>query len=233
MALYSRLEGDPDQDAIIQSTTVKDSVDKYDSDNNLTYDGDSTAAGAQGYPSVARRILFIDDEEATLTENKERGLTAPGWWEYMTYTDGSGKTRHKAQHLVSFKDAPLADPDQLSYTNLDDAAAADIASTIVIDTQPVDYVATTDPEDIEFTIAVTPSVGSAVYQWQQQTASATTRWTNLVDGGDITGSDSDTLSINNATLAAYDGYKFRCKVTSDGGASEVTSNTVTVTYNIP
>lgn len=181
MALYSRLEGDPDQDAIIQSTTVKDSVDKYDSDNNLTYDGDSTAAGAQGYSTVARRIIFIDDVEATLTENKQRGLTAPGWWEYMTYTDGSGKTRHKAQHLVSFKDAPLADPDQLSDTNLDDAVAADLASIITISLQPANQ-STVAPEGGLLTVD-TVSAAVVTRPAGTYTIGASDYTTDIVGGG--------------------------------------------------
>ena len=92
--------------------------------------GPSTVPGSQGYATAARRSIYIDDVEATLPENKLRGLTAPGWWEYFTYTDASGATRHKAQHLVSFKDAPVNTPD------LDDNVAADVATAITISVQP-------------------------------------------------------------------------------------------------
>lgn len=131
MTLYSRSETD-EQSEIVLSTTVKDSVDKRTSDNGLVYDGDSTVAGAQGYTTVTRRAVYIDDVEATLEENRERGLTAPGWWEYMTYTDASGNTRHKAQHLVSFKDAPQ------NTADLDDRVAADDSFVISFNTQPTD-----------------------------------------------------------------------------------------------
>ncbi len=129
MTLYSRTESD-DQSQIVLSTTVKDSVDKRTSDNGLVFEGDSTVAGAQGYATVTRRAVYIDDVEATLPENTERGLTAPGWWEYMTYTDASGNTRHKAQHLVAFKDAPV------NIADLDDRIAADDSFIITIDLQP-------------------------------------------------------------------------------------------------
>lgn len=129
MTLYSRAETDA-QSLKVLNTTVKDSVDKYDHDNTLIVDGDSTVSGAQGYSTAARRVVYIDDTEATLAENKERGLTAPGWWEYMTYTDSSGRTRHKAQHLVSFKDAPT------NAADADDNVAADAASVITISAQP-------------------------------------------------------------------------------------------------
>jgi hypothetical protein len=129
MSLYSRDETDA-QSLKLLNTTEKNSVDKYDHDNTLIVDGDSTVSGAQGYSTAARRVVFIDDTEATLDENKERGLTAPGWWEYFTYTDSSGATRHKAQHLVAFKDAPV------NAGDADDNVAADAASAITISAQP-------------------------------------------------------------------------------------------------
>jgi hypothetical protein len=129
MTLYSRSENNA-QSLKVLNTTEKNSVDKYDWDNTLIVDGNSTVAGAQGYTTAARRTVYIDDVEATLAENRERGLTAPGWWEYMTYTDSSGATRHKAQHLVAFKDAPV------NTADLDDAVAADVASAISISAQP-------------------------------------------------------------------------------------------------
>ena len=129
MTLYSRAETDA-QSLKVLNTTEKNSVDKYDWDNTLIVDGDSTVAGAQGYATAARRTVFIDDTEATLAENIERGLTAPGWWEYMTYTDADGNTRHKANHLVAFKDAPV------NAADLDDNVAADVASAVTISAQP-------------------------------------------------------------------------------------------------
>ncbi|CAF34210.1 virion structural protein [Synechococcus phage S-PM2] len=129
MSLYSRAESDA-QSLKVLGTTEKNSVDKYDHDNTLIVDGDSEVAGAQGYATAARRVIYIDDVEATLSENRERGLTAPGWWEYFTYTDASGNTRHKAQHLVAFKDAPA------NTADADDSVAADVASAISISAQP-------------------------------------------------------------------------------------------------
>ena len=136
MTLYSRSENNA-QSLKVLNTTEKNSVDKYDWDNTLIVDGDSTVVGSQGYTTAARRSIFIDDVEATLPENRERGLTAPGWWEYFTYTDASGATRHKAQHLVAFKDAPV------NTADLDDNVAADVASAITISGQPANATAYT------------------------------------------------------------------------------------------
>jgi hypothetical protein len=138
MTLYSRSENNA-QSLKVLNTTEKNSVDKYDWDNTLIVDGDSTVVGSQGYATAARRSIFIDDVEATLPENRERGLTAPGWWEYFTYTDASGATRHKAQHLVAFKDAPV------NTADLDDNVAADVASAITISGQPANQ-STVAPE---------------------------------------------------------------------------------------
>jgi hypothetical protein len=99
MTLYSRAETDA-QSLKVLNTTEKNSVDKYDWDNTLIVDGNSTVTGAQGYATAARRTVFIDDVEATLPENLSRGLNAPGWWEYMTYTDADGNTRHTRHSIL-------------------------------------------------------------------------------------------------------------------------------------
>ena len=60
---------------------------KTDSAANVTKAGRGVSPSSQ-----AKQILFIDDTEAALAENKARGLNAPGWWSYFTYTDGAGNT---------------------------------------------------------------------------------------------------------------------------------------------
>ena len=142
----------------------------------------------------------------------------------MTYTDASGKTRHKAQHLVSFGSAPA------NTADLDDSVAADATSTISISAQPADVTGAADPVTDTFSVTATASSGSVVYQWQVQTATATTRWTNISDAGIYSGSVTDTLTITAADKATYDGYKFRVKLTSTAGADEVISGTATLTF---
>jgi hypothetical protein len=214
MSLYSRAETNA-QSLKVLNTTEKNSVDKYDWDNTLIVDGDSTVVGSQGYTTAARRSIFIDDVEATLPENRERGLTAPGWWEYFTYTDASGATRHKAQHLVAFKDAPV------NTADFDDNVAADVASSITISVQPANQ--STDDVDGTATFSVTASAdaGSVGYQWQLQTATGT-RWTN------ITGATSASLALTGLVVADT-GKKYRVKLTSSAGAEEIISNTATLT----
>ena len=127
MALYSRTDNDA-QKRKVGATNELNSVTTDPAQNP------TTQPQAKVIPS---QYIFIDDTEATIPENKERGLTAPGWWKYFTYTDASGETRHKAQHLVAFKDAPT------SAADTDDQYAADASSTITISAQPSNQTAYT------------------------------------------------------------------------------------------
>ena len=100
---------------------------KDDSNTNVTKAGRGVGSSSQ-----AKQIIFIDNTEAALEENKDRGLNAPGWWSYYTFTDCEGATRHKAEHLVT-----IADPEaNASESQSDDALAADATSIINISVQP-------------------------------------------------------------------------------------------------
>lgn len=226
MALYSRSENNA-QSLKVLNTTEKNSVDKYDWDNTLIVNGPSTVAGAQGYATAARRTIYIDDVEATLPENRLRGLTAPGWWEYFTYTDASGNTRHKAQHLVAFKDAPA------NTADLDDAVAADVASAITISGQPANQ-STSTPAGGILTVdtigaadalraAGTYTIGASDYLTEAAGTGAT--FTVVVDGtgaATVTVDDAgsgfvvdETITIDDADLG-------------NGGAADLTFDVATV-----
>jgi hypothetical protein len=100
---------------------------KTDSAANVTKASRGIAASSQ-----AKTIVYVDNTEAALAENKARGINAPGWWSYFTYTDSEGNTRHKAEHLIT-----IAGPDlNANETQLDDAIAADASSIITISVQP-------------------------------------------------------------------------------------------------
>jgi hypothetical protein len=224
MALYSRAETQA-QSIKVLNTTEKSSVKKYESDGTLVaHDGNTNAtAGAEGNAAIQARSIFIDEVEATLAENRERGLTAPGWWQYTSYTDASGATRHKAVHLVSMKDAPA------NTADTDDAVAADVASAISISVQPADdTVAAGDPGAFSVTAAAAPT-GTVLYIWQRRT-SAAGRWTNVsgtLDGGVYSDFNTDTLVISDVT--GLDAHEYRVKLTSDAGAEEVISDAAVLT----
>jgi hypothetical protein len=227
MSLYSRAETQA-QSIKVLNTTEKASVAKYESDGTLVaHDGNTNAtAGAEGNAAIQARVVFIDDVEATLAENTERGLNAPGWWQYTSYTDASGETRHKCVHLAAFKDAPANTADS------DDDVAADVASAITISAQPVDVGAASDPFTGTFGVTAAADAGTVEYQWQRQTATST-RWVNItatLDGSVYSGQTGATLTITGAAKADLDGYKYRVKLTSDAGAEEVISTAATLTF---
>lgn len=177
--------------------------------------------------SQAKTIVFVDETEAALNENRQRGIDGPGWWSYFTYTDDAGNTRHKAEKLVA-----LSNPDtNANETQSDDTIAADAASAVTITAQPADVTGAATPYTGTFavTTSTTGTPGTLAYQWQYQTATGT-RWINLTNTGVFSNATTDTLTLTAAAKATYNGYKFRVKITSAGGTEEVTSATATLTY---
>ena len=184
---------------------------RTDSNANKTKAGRGVSPSSQ-----ANQILFIDDTEAALAENKARGLNAPGWWSYFTYTDTEGNTRHKAEMLVT-----IAGPDaNANETQADDAAAADVSVLITINTQPATQaVAVGDPLALSVDAIATPPGDASVltYQWQKKSGR---RWTNI-------GANQPTYDVD--PYAESDAGDYRVKLTSTNGAAEVISDTATVT----
>ncbi len=167
--------------------------------------------------SVTKTIVFVDETEAGLAANKERGITAPGWWAYRTYTDAAGNTRHKAEHLM-FLTNPEANADE---TLSDDTIAADVQATITVGTQPTDQ--TTSSGGATFTVAATcDNSGTVTFQWQRK-VSGSTRYVN------VSGATSASLALTGQT-SDEDGDKYRVKLNADVGAPEVISDAVTLTF---
>ena len=167
--------------------------------------------------SQTKTILYIDETEAALPQNKNRGLNAPGWWSYFSYNDSSGNTRHKAEQMV-FIAGGEANADE---TQSDDTIASDSAGAITIGTQPASAsVAATNTQ--AFTVAATKTGGgSLTYQWQLSTDAG-------VDFADISGATNATYTTP-ATAAGDNGNQYRVKVNTTGGAPEVVSNAATLT----
>ncbi len=185
---------------------------KDDSNANKAKAGLGVATSSQ-----AKQTIFIDDTEAALAENKARGLNAPGWWSYFTYTDADGFTRHKAEMLVS-----ITDPEaNASETQTDDAAAADVSVLIDIQTQPVDTAVAVDAAlQLVLAATATPPGDASVltFQWQKKSGK---RWNN------VSGATGTTFDI--ATYAATDAGSYRVKINSTNGAAEKISATAVVT----
>jgi hypothetical protein len=105
-------------------------------------------------------LIFIDDTEAALDENKIRGLKWPGWWAYRTYTDGDGNTRHKAECLA-FANATAANAGDYGTAQggTEDNPAADVASAISISAHPANATAYTPAGSIT---AYTAGAGTTI-----------------------------------------------------------------------
>ena len=188
---------------------------RVDSTANQTAVGLTRGNGAG---SATETIVFVDETEAGLAANKERGITAPGWWAYRTYTDNAGNTRHKAEHLMVLTN-PEANADE---TLSDDTIAADAANTITFSTNNTDKTASGGAATFLVAVSVTNS-GTAAFQWQRRT-STTGRFSN------ISGATATTLALTGLTTDE-DGYQYRVKVTSDNGAPEVISDVATLTVS--
>ena len=188
---------------------------RVDSTANQTQVGLTRGNGAG---SATETIVFVDETEAGLAANKERGITAPGWWAYRTYTDAAGTTRHKAEHLM-FLTNPEANADE---TLADDTIAADAANTITFTTNNTDKTASGGAATFLVAVSVTNS-GTAAFQWQRRT-STTGRFSN------ISGATATTLALTGLTTDE-DGYQYRVKVTSSNGAPEVISDVATLTVS--
>lgn len=193
---------------------------RTDSNTNKTKAGIGVAAS-----SITPTIVFVDDTEAKLNENRVRGIDAPGWWQYYTYTDQHGNTRHKAELLIT-----IQGPDtNANETQSDDTIAADVASAVTITGQPANATTSSGGATFTVTTSTTGTPGTLVYQWQRQSATGT-NWINLTNTGIYTGTTLATLTLTGAT-SAVTGTKYRVKITSAGGTEEVISNgAATVTF---
>ena len=198
---------------------------KDDSNANKTKAGIGVAAS-----SNTKTIVFIDDTEAQLAENKARGVGSPGWYSFFTYTDMHGHTRYKSEQLVS-----ITDPEaNASETQSDDTIGADITSTITPGTvanvttfAPAGAVATfsdnggADGSRTAGTYTVTNAAGNSSGTGADFTVVVAANGTptiTLVSGG--TGyADNETITIADASLGGGGGAAVTVTVTAAATAA--------------
>ena len=198
---------------------------KDDSNANKTKAGIGVAASSQ-----TKTIVFIDDTEAQLAENKARGVSSPGWHSFYTYTDMHGKTRTKSELLVS-----IAGPEaNASETQSDDTIGADITSVITPGTvanvstfAPAGAVAVfsdnggADGSRTAGTYTVTNAAGNSSGTGADFTVVVAANGTptiTLVSGG--TGyADSETITIADASLGGGGGAAVTVTVTTAATAA--------------
>ena len=183
----------------------------------------------KGGDSVSYDLVFVDTTEQCIASNKTRGITGPGWWQYQTYVTHNGDTRHKAEYIAPAKAAAGSAGDMA-----DDTIAADVLEVITVGTQPANSTSSSGAGTFVAAATVDQS-GTITYQWQRQTASATTRWVNVsasLDTG-ITYANFTTATLAYSGLAsdALDGYKYRCVInTSKGAETKRTNGAATLTF---
>ena len=183
----------------------------------------------KGGDSVSYDLVFVDTTEQSIASNKTRGITGPGWWQYQTYVTHNGDTRHKAEYLAPAK-ATAGNAGDFT----DDTVAADVLEVITVGTQPANSTSSSGAGTFVAAATVDQS-GTITYQWQRQTASATTRWVNVsasLDTG-ITYANFTTATLAYSGLAsdALDGYKYRCVInTSKGAETKRTNGAATLTF---
>ena len=174
-------------------------------------------------------LVFVDTTEDSIASNKTRGISGPGWWLYQTYQTHNGTERHKAECLVPLKVAAGTAGDFAQ-----DTIDADVLETITVGTQPANSTSSSGAGTFVAAATVDQS-GTITYQWQRQTAAATTRWVNLAADTDtgITYANFTTATLAYSGLAndSLDGYKYRCVInTSKGAATKRTNGAATLTF---
>ena len=198
---------------------------KDDSNANKTKAGIGVSGSSQ-----AKTIVFIDDTEAQLAENKARGVGSPGWYSFFTYTDMHGNTRYKSEQLVS-----VTDPEaNASETQSDDTIGADITSVITPGTvanvttfAPAGAVATfsdnggADGSRTAGTYTVTNAAGNASgtgADFSVVVAAGGAPTVTLVSGG--TGyADNETITIADSSLGGGGGAAVVVTVTAAATAA--------------
>ena len=175
-----------------------------------------------GGDSNSYDLVFADATEGSLAENKSRGINGPGWWQYRSFTDHAGNTRHKAECIAAVTVASSVSGDLA-----DDTIAADVASAVTITGQPGNSSSSSGAGTFAVTTSTTGTPGALAYVWQRQ-KSGTKRWVNITANLDtgITYADFATATLAYSGLAsdALDGQNYRVKITSANGTEEVISN---------
>ena len=197
-----------------------------DSNANKTKAGIGVATDSQ-----TKTIVYIDETEAALAQNKNRGLNAPGWWSYFTYNDSAGNPRHKAEQVVFIAGGEA----NSGETQSDDTLAGDFVSTVSISTQPANAsVAATNTQ--AFSVVAVPTGAASGIDGKQNAGNTAgrTAGTYVITGTGGTGNNikvsvvvAGNGSANVTLTAGGGGYTDNDVITLSrtgtyGGASDIT-----------
>ena len=174
-----------------------------------------------------QNVYGISADEVGVPENKARNINQPGWAHYVTYTDAHGQTRYKTETLVAMsKNFNENSAGTLQTDAADDAVAADYL--LYFTTQPVDTANAAGNAAVLTSVAVSNPTGATItYQWAKKDNATATVYTNLSNGGNISGATSNTLTI--AKVGNVNGNIFRVTISATGtGADSNVSTTANV-----
>ena len=199
-----------------------------DSNANKTKAGIGVATDSQ-----TKTIVYIDETEAALAQNKNRGLNAPGWWSYFTYNDSAGNPRHKAEQIVFIAGGEA----NSGETQADDTLAGDFISTVTTTNPSNASVAATNTA--QFAVTATPTgnvtaIDGAANAGNTAGRTAGTYTAIAATGGTGSGATVTLVVDNNGAATATlvgkgGGYTDNDTLTLSrtgtyGGASDVTVN---------
>ena len=165
-------------------------------------------------------IIFVDDLEALVEENKARGITGAGWWSYRTYTDAQSVTRHKAECLIAMSVFPMESGDA------EDTIAVDLEWDY---TEPTNQTAYEEAEPNIATFTVLPvttniAANATSFQWQKSDNDGD-------DWYDIVGATGSSYTTGALTVADDNGDLYRC-VMGFGEVQGIVSDSATLTVYI-
>jgi hypothetical protein len=183
-------------------------------------DGTITKHLAPTYLTLAdaRKTVFVDQTEAAVKANKDKGITGAGWWLLNTYTGADGAPRTKAECLVAMAVVSGTSGD------VEDLITADAQVSVTIGTAPANQTIA-DARTATFTVSATATSGNLTYQWQTAAAGAT-RFSN------VGGATSSSLALS-SLVAGDDGKQYRVVVATDNGAAKVISTSAALAYTQP
>lgn len=178
----------------------------------------SGAPAGAAHSILMANIFFVDETEAGLVSNHNKGINGGGWWKVVEYVDSDGSPRYKTECLVS-----MGTPAATSGDASDDTTVPDAESLITISGHPAAASTTVALSAASFAVTAAASTGTIAYQWQRAAAATPNKFSNVVNATTLA------YAITSALTTANSGDRYRVVISNNAGAAKVVSNAVTLT----